>query len=104
HDVFGGNETWYATGDILRRDADGDYWYVDRTSHLIRGPHGWISPRQIEDALYEVARIELAVVYGIDRDTLPDALGDVVGLASAPDVVVATLVVRDPDCFDLAPV
>src|SRR5690606_20545276 len=53
-DVFGRKETWYVTGDILRRDADGDYWYVDRTTHLIRGPHGWIAARQIEDVLYQL--------------------------------------------------
>jgi putative long chain acyl-CoA synthase len=103
-DVFGRNETWYATGDLLRRDAEGDYWYVDRTSHLIRGPHGWISPRQIEDALYEVPKVELAVVYGLERDALPERLVDMLALTSAPDVVVATLVVRDCDRFDLAPV
>jgi putative long chain acyl-CoA synthase len=89
-DVFGSKETWYSTGDILRRDADGDYWYVDRISHLIRGPHGWVSPREIEDVLYGIASIEYAVVYGLAREGV--------------DLVVATLVVRDPDDFDLRPV
>jgi putative long chain acyl-CoA synthase len=89
-DVFGNKETWYSTGDILRRDADGDYWYVDRVSQLIRGPHGWVSPREIEDVLYGIASIEYAVVYGLT--------------GAGVDVVVATLVVRDPDDFELRPV
>lgn len=100
-DLFGPNETWYSTGDLLRRDADGDYWYVDRISHLIRGPHGWVSPREIEDLLYGVPSIEYVVVYGLARERLPKSLAAWL-VSSAPDVVVATLVVRDPDGFDLA--
>ena len=73
-DVFGPRETWYSTGDLVRRDADGDYWYVDRISHLIRGPHGWVSPREIEDVLYGIASIEYAVVYGLARASLPEPL------------------------------
>src|SRR5690606_38525539 len=102
-DVFGAKETWYATGDILRRDGEGDYWYVDRTAHLIRGPHGWVSPREIEDLLYELPSIELAVVYGVARDKLPAALADPLP-PGAPDLVVATLVLRDPDHVNLQPV
>jgi putative long chain acyl-CoA synthase len=102
-DVFGPREIWYATGDILRRDADGDYWYVDRIAHLIRGPHGWISPHEIEEALYAIPSIELAVVYGLARETLPPALAEPLP-PGAPDVVVASLVVREADLFDLRPV
>ncbi|HVI04369.1 MAG TPA: AMP-binding protein, partial [Enhygromyxa sp.] len=99
-DVFGPNETWYSTGDLVRRDADGDYWYVDRISHLIRGPHGWVSPREIEDALYGVAGVELAVVYGVGRATLAEPLVELAGSVGA-DVVVATLVVREPEQFEI---
>jgi len=102
-DVFGRDETWYLTGDILRRDGDGDYWYVDRIAHLIRGPHGWISPREIEDTIYKVAAVELAVVYGLDRETLAPALQRQLPASSAPEVVVATLVVAAPDSFDPSP-
>lgn len=98
--VFGPNETWYSTGDLVRRDADGDYWYVDRISHLIRGPHGWVSPREIEDALYGVAGVELAVVYGVGRATLAEPLVELAGSVGA-DVVVAALVVREPEQFEI---
>lgn len=99
-DVFAPRDAWYATGDILRRDADGDYWYVDRASRLIRGPHGWISPREIEDALYGITGIEYAVVYGLARTSLSDPLAERLP-AGGPEAVVATLVVRDPQRFDL---
>lgn len=84
HDVFGKGDRWFVSHDIVRRDAAGDHWYVDRTSQLIRGPHGWISARAIEDALYSVPGVQVAVVYGLEAE------------AGAPAVIVATIV-GEPD-------
>ena len=88
------------TGDIVRRDAAGDFWYVDRSSHLIRGPHGWIASRQIEDALYGLAGLDLAVVYGLARATLPPELLATLPSPGPEQVVIATLVVARPEDFD----
>jgi putative long chain acyl-CoA synthase len=101
--VFGGRrrDTWFVTGDIVRRDHDGDFWYVDRTSHLISGPYGWIASRQIEDALYEVAGLDFAVVYGLASDRLEPTLRERV-CTGASEVVVATVIVADPARFDHA--
>ena len=84
HDVFEASDSWFVTHDIVRRDAAGDYWYVDRTSRLIRGPHGWISARAIEDALYGVPGVRVAVVHGLEVEP------------GAPAVIVATIV-GEPD-------
>jgi putative long chain acyl-CoA synthase len=84
HDVFGKGDRWFMTRDIVRRDVAGDHWYVDRISQLIRGPHGWISARAIEDALYAVPGVKLAVVYGLEVES------------EGPAVVVATIV-GEPD-------
>ncbi|WP_106393794.1 AMP-binding protein [Enhygromyxa salina] len=102
-DVFGGPHTWFVTGDIVRRDAEGDFWYVDRTSHLIRGPHGWVASRQIEDALYEVPGLELVVVYGLARARLDPALLARVSAQGSAELVVATVVVSEPARFDADP-
>jgi putative long chain acyl-CoA synthase len=99
HDVFEAHDTWFATNDIVRRDADGDFWYVDRTQHLLRGPHGWVASREIEDHLYTLAGLEYAVVIGLTLERVPARLRERVGSASA-DVVVAILVVREPGRFD----
>jgi putative long chain acyl-CoA synthase len=84
HDVFSKGDRWFVTQDIVRREAAGDHWYVDRISQLIRGPHGWISARAIEDALYGVPGVRLAVVYGLETES------------GAATVIVATIV-GDPD-------
>lgn len=99
HGVFDKRDTWFLTGDIVRRDADGDYWYVDRTQHLLRGPHGWVASREIEDHLYTLAGLEYAVVVGLAPERLAPSLRERVTL-SAGVVVVATLVVREPERFD----
>lgn len=100
--VFDKRDTWFLTSDIVRRDADGDYWYVDRTSHLLRGPHGWVASREIEDQLYTLAGLEYAVVVGLAPERLPSSLRERVA-SSAADVVVAILVVREPERFDPRP-
>lgn len=100
--VFDKRDTWFLTGDLVRRDAEGDFWYVDRTQHLLRGPHGWVASREIEDHLYALAGLEYAVVVGLAPDRIPPGLRERVASTDA-DVVVATLVVREPDRFDPGP-
>lgn len=100
-DVFGKGDTWFVTGDIVRRDADGEFWYVDRTHHLLRGPHGWVASREIEDQLYSLPGLEYAVVYGLSPERVPARLREQIGATpSTADVVVATLVMREPERFD----
>ncbi len=60
HDVFEPGDTWFAAQDLLRRDEDGDIWFVDRVSGMVETPAGFVSTRQIEDALYRLPEIELA--------------------------------------------
>lgn len=108
--VFGKRDTWFVTGDLVRRDAEGDFWYVDRTSHLIHGPHGWIASREIEDVIYagtgqtgiegdDLGSVRLVVVHGVARDELPEALASA-GVPGAHAFPIATLVVAEPARFD----
>ena len=30
HDAFEAGDAWFNTGDVLRRDDDGDFWFVER--------------------------------------------------------------------------
>jgi putative long chain acyl-CoA synthase len=68
--VFERDDTWFVTWDVLRRDADGDYWFVDRLSRMLRTPRGLVATRSIEDALYGFAALRQAVVYGVEREGL----------------------------------
>ena len=56
---------WFHTGDLARRDADGDYFIVDRAKDMIiRGGYN-VYPREVEEALYEHPDIVEAAVVGI---------------------------------------
>jgi putative long chain acyl-CoA synthase len=65
HDAFAPGDTWFVTGDLLRVDADGDYWFVDRHGEMIRTADGAVASQRIEDALYHAPGVALCVAIGI---------------------------------------
>ena len=65
--VFEPDDTWFITWDVLRRDDDGDYWFVDRVSRILRTPHGRVATRSIENALYGFEPLRHTVVYGVQE-------------------------------------
>ncbi len=66
--VFEPNDTWFITWDVLRRDADGDFWFVDRASRMLQTKQGLVATRTIEDALYAFEALRHTVVFGIRQD------------------------------------
>jgi putative long chain acyl-CoA synthase len=63
--VFARDDAWLATGDLFRRDEDGDHWLVDHVPSLIRTADGMVPSLPIRDALGEIPAVDLAVSYGI---------------------------------------
>ena len=63
-DVFDDGDRWFVTGDLLRRDVDGDYWFVDRLSDVVRTPYGPAFTREIEDTIYKLREVKMVAVYG----------------------------------------
>ncbi|MFB8000019.1 long-chain fatty acid--CoA ligase [Streptomyces sp. NPDC056002] len=56
---------WFRTGDIARRDADGDYILIDRAKDLIiRGGYN-VYPRELEEVLLTHPGVSLAAVVGV---------------------------------------
>ena len=66
--LFSPNDTWFLTGDLVRVDQDGDFWLVDRVRDMIATESGWVSPRAVEEAIYEVPGVGLCAVYGLGVD------------------------------------
>jgi len=66
--VFEADDIWFVTWDVLRRDADGDFWFVDRKSQMLRTKAGVVATRTIEDALYGFPDLRHTVVYGVERE------------------------------------
>jgi acetyl-CoA synthetase len=65
---------WYLTGDLVRRDADGYFWFVSRADDVIQSAGHLISPFEVESALVAHPAVAEAGVIG-----LPDEVtGEVV--------------------------
>jgi putative long chain acyl-CoA synthase len=63
--VFEPGDAWFVTGDLMRRDADGDHWFVDRLSDVVRSAAGPIPTIAIEDKLARCPAVRRAAVYGV---------------------------------------
>jgi acetyl-CoA synthetase len=63
HAAFAGD--WYLTGDLVRRDADGYYWFVGRADDVIKTAGHLIGPFEVERALMTHPAVADAGVYGV---------------------------------------
>ena len=58
-------DSWYLTGDLAYQDEDGYYWFVGRSSDLIKSAGHLIGPFEVESALLEHPAIAESGVIGI---------------------------------------
>jgi putative long chain acyl-CoA synthase len=63
--VFSRDDAWLSTGDLFRRDADGDYWRLDGVYDVIHTATGAVLAAPIRDALGDLPAVDLAVAYGL---------------------------------------
>ncbi|MGQ4599999.1 AMP-binding protein [Nocardia sp. R6R-6] len=64
--VFAAGDSWMPTENLFRRDADGDYWLIDRTDTVIRTRRGPVFGQPIVDVLNDITAVDMEVVYGLD--------------------------------------
>ena len=55
---------WYLTGDLVRRDPDGYFWFVGRADDVIKSAGHLIGPFEVESALMEHPAVAEAAVIG----------------------------------------
>ncbi len=56
---------WYLTGDLVRRDADGFFWFVGRGDDVIKTAGHLIGPFEVENVLMEHDAVAEAGVFGV---------------------------------------
>lgn len=86
--VFSQGDRWYRSGDLLRQDDDGYFYFVDRIGDTFRWKSENVSTQEVAEVLAEFPGVEIANVYGVK---VPGADGRA-GMAA--------LVLRDPAAFD----
>jgi putative long chain acyl-CoA synthase len=70
--VFSREDAWVITGDLFRRDADGDHWRVDSLADVIRTVDGPVFTAPIRDVLGDLPAVDLAVAYGVAPNGGPE--------------------------------
>lgn len=61
---------WYRMGDLGRRDADGDYFFVDRKKDAVRYAGRNISTMEVEQSIRNHPAVDEAAVFGIQSAEL----------------------------------
>jgi putative long chain acyl-CoA synthase len=80
--VFARDDAWLQTGDLFRRDSDGDFWRIDAVADVIHTADGPVFAGPVGDALGDLPAVDLAVAYGVKPP------------GSARDVAIAAVTLR----------
>jgi len=75
HDVFKKGDMWFRTGDLMRRDEHGYFYFVDRIGDTYRWKGENVSTGEVSGALLAVPGIREANVYGVSVPGLDGRAG-----------------------------
>ena len=105
-DAFEPGDCWFLTRDLLRQDADGTYWFVDRLGDVVRTELGPVFTREVEDLLYRRSDVKMVAAHpwaaavpeqlavtivahedGLDMDRLTELVDEKLEPRARPDFV-----------------
>ncbi len=64
-DVFTEGDAWYRTGDLMRKDAQGYYYFVDRVGETFRWKGENVSTTEVASIIAAVKGVSDVAVYGV---------------------------------------
>ena len=88
--MFQPGDAWFRTGDLLKRDALGYYYFIDRIGDTFRWKGENVSTTEVAETISVLSGVHEAIVYGVAVPGHDGRAG------------MAALVVDDVTSFDLA--
>jgi len=88
-DLFQKGDAWFRSGDLMRRDAKGYYYFIDRIGDTFRWKGENVATTQVAETISTFPGVQEALVYGVAAKGYEGRAG------------MAALVVKDMAGFDL---
>jgi fatty-acyl-CoA synthase len=89
-DAFARGDSWFRTGDLMRRDARGYYFFVDRIGDTFRWKGENVSTSEVAELMTVFAGVSEANVYGVAVSGMEGRAG-MAAIVAAPGLDLAAL-------------
>jgi fatty-acyl-CoA synthase len=89
-DVFVEGDSWFRSGDLMRRDSEGYFYFIDRVGDTFRWKGENVSTTEVSELICAFAGIHEANVYGVEVPGLEGRAG-MATIVCDPDLDLAAL-------------
>jgi len=79
-------DRWLYTGDLFEMDEEGDLFFVGREDDMIKTAGEKVSPKEIENVLYDIEDVHEAAVVGVPDEIVGQAIKAVVTLRKGSEL------------------